>query len=91
MTEVDFLLPREAAAVFRVDTRTLARWEARGRLVAIRTPGGHRRYPREAIEAILRADERIQKRHIEAQDAERAAEQMTIINTLISGAHTHRS
>lgn len=36
--------PREASAMFGVCTKTLARWDAEGKIRAIRTPGGHRRY-----------------------------------------------
>lgn len=39
-----FLTPSEAAELFGVDRKTLARWEQEGKLRAIRTAGGHRRY-----------------------------------------------
>lgn len=39
-----WLRPREAADLFGVDRRTLARWEALGLLSAQRTAGGHRRF-----------------------------------------------
>ena len=38
------LTPAEAARALGVAPRTLARWSADGRLTAVRTPGGHRRY-----------------------------------------------
>ena len=38
------LTPREVAAIFGVRTTTIARWARAGRLEAVRTPGGHRRY-----------------------------------------------
>jgi excisionase family DNA binding protein len=38
------LKPKEAAAVLGVSTKTLARWEAEGRIEVIKTYGGHRRY-----------------------------------------------
>ena len=38
------LTPREVAAIFRVDHRTVNRWADEGRLHTIRTPGGQRRY-----------------------------------------------
>lgn len=34
----------EVAALFRVDTKTVARWAARGLLPSFKTPGGHRRF-----------------------------------------------
>lgn len=40
----DLLTAREVAAMFRVDPKTVTRWAAAGRISAIRTPGGHRRY-----------------------------------------------
>jgi excisionase family DNA binding protein len=82
----DYLSPSEAAAMCRVDTRTLIRWVEKGKLTAVRTPGGHRRYPRAEIEAVIRSDERIIRRI--AGDDPQAAEQINIINALISGART---
>ena len=38
------LTPREVAAMFRVDPKTVTRWAKAGKLTAIRTLGGHRRY-----------------------------------------------
>jgi excisionase family DNA binding protein len=48
----DLLTPREAAALLGVRTTTLARWAREGRLTPLRTPGGHRRYPRSAVMAV---------------------------------------
>jgi excisionase family DNA binding protein len=39
------LTPGEVASLLHVDANTVARWCNEGRLRAIRTPGGHRRYP----------------------------------------------
>lgn len=47
--------PAEVAALFRVDVKTVGRWAAAGRIPAIRTPGGHRRYPAVAVKALLAA------------------------------------
>lgn len=47
------LSPGEVAARFGVHVATVARWSNDGRLRAIVTPGGHRRYRREDIEEIL--------------------------------------
>ena len=38
------LTPGEVAALFRVDPMTVTRWAKAGKLTAIRTLGGHRRY-----------------------------------------------
>lgn len=38
------LTPAEVAALFRVDPKTVVRWAKAGKLTAIRTLGGHRRY-----------------------------------------------
>lgn len=54
----DLLTPREVAVMFRVDPKTVTRWSAAGRLASIRTPGGHRRYHRAEIEALLKAGAR---------------------------------
>ena len=42
--EDDLLTPSEVAAIFRVDPKTVARWAETGKISAIRTLGGHRRY-----------------------------------------------
>lgn len=52
--DIDRLLtPSEVAALFRVDPKTVSRWAKAGRVSAIRTPGGHRRF-RAAEIAMLR-------------------------------------
>lgn len=50
----DLLKPWEAAAMFRVETITVARWERTGKLRSIRTPGGARRYSGAEVRALLR-------------------------------------
>ncbi|NET60596.1 MAG: IS607 family transposase [Symploca sp. SIO2E6] len=45
-----FLPPREAAAALGVHRRTLTRWEQQGKIVAIRTPSGQRRYDVESYQ-----------------------------------------
>lgn len=42
----------EAARVLGVSIRTVRRWEAHGRLTAVRTDGGHRRFPVDAVMAL---------------------------------------
>lgn len=47
----------EVAKAFAVDARTVARWDKDGKLkAAFRTVGGHRRYRRADIEAIMRGE-----------------------------------
>ena len=38
------LTPGQAAAELKVGVQTLTRWEAEGKIGAVRTIGGHRRY-----------------------------------------------
>jgi excisionase family DNA binding protein len=47
------LTTSEVAAMFRVDPKTVTRWNKQGRLEAVRTLGGHRRYHKADIEKIL--------------------------------------
>jgi len=45
LTEPDALLtPGEVASIFRVTPKTVTRWAEAGKLDAIRTLGGHRRF-----------------------------------------------
>ncbi len=43
----------DVALLFQVSERTVAEWARRGRIPAVRTPGGHRRYPANEIRALL--------------------------------------
>jgi excisionase family DNA binding protein len=47
------LTPREVAALFRVDPKTVTRWAAAGRISRVRTPGGHSRFRESEIRALL--------------------------------------
>ncbi len=38
------MTPGEVAGILHVDANTVARWANGGKLRAVRTPGGHRRY-----------------------------------------------
>lgn len=49
------LTPAEVAELFRVDPKTVTRWARTGKLQAIRTLGGHRRYREADVMALLRA------------------------------------
>ncbi len=45
--------PAEVASMFRVDPKTVTRWARAGKLSAIRTLGGHRRYRESEVLALL--------------------------------------
>ncbi len=49
------LTPADVAAMFRVDPKTVTRWARDGRLTAVRTLGGHRRYLQSEVLGLLRA------------------------------------
>jgi excisionase family DNA binding protein len=51
--EETLLTPGEVAARFRVDPKTVTRWADAGKLTALRTLGGHRRYRRSEVDALL--------------------------------------
>jgi len=40
----ELLTPGEVAAMFRVNPKTVTRWARSGKVTAIRTLGGHRRF-----------------------------------------------
>ena len=50
------LTPSEVAALFRVDPKTVTRWAKAGKLTAIKTLGGHRRYKESEVKALLSAN-----------------------------------
>ena len=56
MNKRDLMTPAEVAAAFSVNPKTVTRWAEEGRLSALRTPGGHRRFPRAEVEALLSAE-----------------------------------
>jgi excisionase family DNA binding protein len=47
------MTPAEVAALFRVDPKTVTRWAEAGKMTAVRTLGGHRRYRREEVQNLL--------------------------------------
>jgi excisionase family DNA binding protein len=47
------LTPAEVASLFRVDPKTVTRWARSGKLTAIRTLGGHRRYRESEVRQLL--------------------------------------
>lgn len=50
----DLLLPKEVAAIFRVDPKTVNRWVKSGRVPAVRTPGGQHRIRWGDVVAVFR-------------------------------------
>lgn len=50
----DLLWIGEAAELLGVSTETIRNWTSAGKLAAVVTPGGHRRYRKEDVEAALR-------------------------------------
>ncbi|WP_152188518.1 BldC family transcriptional regulator [Georgenia satyanarayanai] len=55
LREETLLTPGEVAARFRVDPKTVTRWANAGKLTAVRTLGGHRRYRRSEVDELLLA------------------------------------
>ena len=56
LTGAEVLLPpAEVAALFRVDPKTVTRWAKAGKLTAIRTLGGHRRYRESEVRELLKS------------------------------------
>jgi excisionase family DNA binding protein len=49
----ELLRTSEVAVLFRVDPKTVTRWAKQGRIKAVRTLGGHRRYHKKDVEAAL--------------------------------------
>lgn len=47
------LTPAEVAALFRVNPKTVTRWARSGKITAIRTLGGHRRFRATEIKRCL--------------------------------------
>lgn len=51
----NIMRPEEVAQLFKVSVRTVARWADQGLLPHFKTVGGHHRYRRAEVEAILEA------------------------------------
>lgn len=47
------LTPAEVAEMFRVNPKTVTRWARAGKLNAIRTLGGHRRFRASEVRSVL--------------------------------------
>jgi excisionase family DNA binding protein len=49
----ELLTPGEVAVMFRVNPKTVTRWARAGRISAVRTLGGHRRFRASEIRSFL--------------------------------------
>ena len=55
MADDKLLTTAEVARMFRVDARTVTRWARSGKISAVRTLGGHRRYYLSEVERAIEA------------------------------------
>jgi hypothetical protein len=55
--DAEYMAPRDAARVLRVDPTTLVTFESAGKLTTVRTPWGHRRYRTADVKALRRERE----------------------------------
>ena len=53
MAENELLTPAEVAVMFRVNPKTVTRWARAGKISAVRTLGGHRRFKVSEIKRCL--------------------------------------
>jgi excisionase family DNA binding protein len=53
MAENELLTPGEVAIMFRVNPKTVTRWARAGKISAVRTLGGHRRFRASEIKRCL--------------------------------------
>ena len=53
ITQGALLTPGEVAVMFRVDPKTVTRWAQAGKLSAVRTLGGHRRFHEDEVRQLL--------------------------------------
>jgi excisionase family DNA binding protein len=51
--EPELLTPAEVASMFRVDAKTVTRWAQKGLIDSVKTLGGHRRFRRLEVLALL--------------------------------------
>jgi excisionase family DNA binding protein len=59
-TEI-LLTPSEVAKLFRVDPKTVTRWAKAGKITAIRTLGGHRRYRQSEVLVLLNNESKVKQ------------------------------
>jgi excisionase family DNA binding protein len=60
MAENELLTPGEVAVMFRVNPKTVTRWARAGRISAVRTLGGHRRFRASEIRRFLEDAQELQ-------------------------------
>jgi excisionase family DNA binding protein len=53
------LTPAEVATMLRVTSKTVTRWAKTGKVSSVRTLGGHRRFPLQEIEDLMRKSQQI--------------------------------
>ena len=53
MAEHELLTPGEVAVMFRVNPKTVTRWARAGKISAVRTIGGHRRFRASEIQRFI--------------------------------------
>ena len=53
MATKDILTPGQVAAIFGVNAGTVVEWAESGKLAYFRTVGGHRRFRKSAVDALL--------------------------------------
>lgn len=51
--EVEYLTPGQVARLLHVSPKTVNRWADQGRIACIVTLGGHRRFPRPDVTAVI--------------------------------------
>jgi excisionase family DNA binding protein len=47
------MTPGEVAVIFRVDPKTVTRWAKAGRISSVKTLGGHRRFRKSEVRALI--------------------------------------
>ena len=55
--EPHLLSPGEVAELFRVDPKAITRWAKAGKLTAVKTLGGHRRYHAHEVHELLKKNQ----------------------------------
>ncbi|MHB2010054.1 MAG: MerR family transcriptional regulator [Acidobacteriaceae bacterium] len=51
---IEYVGIRKAAQILAVNISTLRKWEKAGKIMPLRTPGGHRRYTEAQLQEFLR-------------------------------------